>query len=142
METATGSSLPAKFCSLPGAVFPLYHILADVGEFAGGEVLVSKSSDPLKVDGVALHKNGRTRILLANLTPDSQQVNVENLAGAVRVRYLNETNAQTAIASPEAFREETGELVQTINDTLELNLLPYAIAQIDSTYSRLAHVKN
>ena len=134
METATGSPLPEKFRSLPGAVFPLYHILADVGEFAGGEVLDSKSSDPLKVEGIALHKNGKTRTLLANLTPDSQQVRVEHLTEAVRVRHWNESNAQAAMESPEVFRVETGELLQTTDGTLELNLLPYAIAQIDGAY--------
>ena len=133
METANGSPLPEKFRSLPGAVFPLYHILADVGEFVGGEVLVSKSSDPLKVEGIALRKNGEMRTLLANLTPEPQRIKVQNLAGAVRVRHLNETNAQTAMASPEVFRQETGEFVQTTNGTFELNLLPYAIAQIDKT---------
>ena len=132
METATGSPLPEKFRSLPGAAFPLYHILADVGEFAGGEVLISKSSDPLRVEGVALRKNGKTRRLLANLTPDSQQVSVQNLTGSVRVRCLDETNAQTAMTAPEVFRQETGGLVQTTNGTLELSLLPYAIAQLDS----------
>lgn len=132
METVTGSPLPEKFRSLPGAVFPLYHILADVGAFVGGEVLVSKSSDPLKVEGVALRKSGQTRTLVANLTPEPQQVNVQNLADTVRVRHLNETNAHDAMASPETFRAETGELLQTTNNTLELNLLPYAIAQIDS----------
>ena len=131
METATGSPLPEKFRSLPGAVFPLYHILADVGEFAGGEVLVSKSSDPLKVEGIALRKNGKTRTLLANLTSDPQQVRVQNLTETVRVRYLHETHVQTAMESPEAFREKEGELVQTTSSTLELNLLPYTIAQID-----------
>ena len=134
METATGSPLPEKFRSLPGAVFPLYHILADVGEFAGGEVLVSKSSDSLKVEVVALRKNGRTRTLLANLTPEPQQVRVGDLTETVRVRHLNETNAPTAMASPEAFRAETGELAQTTNGTLALNLLPYAVTQIDANY--------
>ena len=132
METATGSPLPEKFRSLPGAVFPLYHILADVGEFAGGEVLISKSSDPLKVEGVALRKNGKTRMLLTNLTPDSQQVRVRNLTETARIRCLDETNAQYAMTSPEVFHQETGELVQTTNGTLELSLLPYAIAQLDS----------
>ena len=104
METANGSPLPEKFRSLPGAVFPLYHVLADVGEFAGGEVLASKSSDPLKVEGISLRKNGKTRTLLANLTPDSQKVRAQNLAATVRVRLLDETNAQAAMSSPEAFR--------------------------------------
>ena len=132
MERAGGSPLPEKFRSLPGTVFPLYHVFADVGEFAGGEVLVSKSSDPLKVEGIVLRKNGKTRTLLANLTSDSQQVRVRNLTGTVRVRHLDETNAQYAMASPEAFRAETGELVGDAEGTLELDLLPYAIAQIDS----------
>ena len=132
METASGSPLPEKFRSLPGTVFPLYHVLADVGEFAGGEILVSKSSDPLKVEGIVLRKNGKTRTLLANLTSDSQQIRVGNLTGTVRVRHLDETNAQYAMISPEAFRAETGELVQTAEGSLELSLLPYAIAQIDS----------
>ena len=132
MATANGSPLPEKFRSLPGAVFPLYHVLADVGEFAGGEVLVSKSSDPLKVEGIALRKNGKTRILLTNLTPESQPVRVQNLTETVRVRHLNETNAQTAMTSPENFREETSELVGDAEDTLELNLLPYAVVRIDT----------
>ena len=131
METANGSPLPEKFRSLPGGVFPLYHVLADVGDFVGGEVLVSKSSDPLKVDGVALRKNGKTRTLVANLTPDPQQVRVQNLAETVQVRCLNEANAQAAMALPEVFRQETGEFVQVANGTLELDLLPYAIAHID-----------
>ena len=134
METATGSPLPEKFHSLPSAVFPLYHILADVGEFAGGEILVSKSSNPLKVEGIVLRKNGKTRTLFANLTPDSQQVRVQDLAETVRIRHLDETNARDAMASPEAFREETGELLQTTNGTLELNMLPYAVTQIDTNY--------
>ena len=132
MERASGSPLPEKFRSLPGAVFPLYHVFADVGEFAGGEILVSKSSDPLKVEGIVLRKNGKTRTLLANLTPDSQQVRVGNLTGTVRVRHLDETNVQYAMTSPEAFRAETGEFVEDAEGTLELDLLPYAIAQIDS----------
>ena len=94
--------------------------------------MVSKSSDPLKVEGIVLRKNGKTRTLLANLTSDSQQVRVGNLTGTVRVRHLDETNAQSAMASPEAFRAETGELVGDAEGTLELDLLPYAIAQIDS----------
>ena len=133
METVDGSPLPEKFRSLPGAVFPLYHVLADVGEFAGGEILVSKSSDPLKMEGIVLHKDGQTRTLLANLTPDSQQIRVQGLAGTIRVRCLDETNAQVAMTSPEAFREETGTLRQTINGTLALNLRPYASAQIDGS---------
>ena len=69
MEIENGSPLPEKFRSLPGAVFPLYPILADVGEFAGGEVLISKSSDPLKVEGITLRKKRQNADAACELDP-------------------------------------------------------------------------
>jgi len=54
IELESGAPLPERFRSLPGGVFPLYHVLADVGEFAGGEVIPSESSEPLRVEGLVL----------------------------------------------------------------------------------------
>jgi hypothetical protein len=110
----------------------MYHVFADVGEYAGGDVMPTTSSDALKVDGLAVRKDGRTRVLLANLSPEPQHVSVHNMSQQVRVRHLNETNAEAAMASPEDFRAEQGETVETTQGTLELSLLPYAIARIDS----------
>jgi hypothetical protein len=132
METEDGSPMLAKFWSIPGSVFPMYHVFADVGEYAGGDVMPTTSSDALKVDGLAVRKDGRTRVLLANLSPEPQHVSVHNMSQQVRVRHLNETNAEAAMASPEDFRAEQGETVETTQGTLELSLLPYAIARIDS----------
>ncbi len=56
METESGSPLPEKFQSISGAVFPLFHIFADVADLAGGQVIQSKSSNPLKVESLALRK--------------------------------------------------------------------------------------
>jgi len=131
MEIEAGAPAPEKFRSIPGSVFPLYHMLADVGEFAGGEVIPTTSSDALKVDGLALRKDGQTRVLLANLSSETQQASVQNLSQDVRVRQLNETNAEAAMSSPEDFRAEEGEAKQTLEGTLELSLLPYAIVCID-----------
>ena len=39
METAQGSPLPELFPSLPGGVFPLYHVFADLTEGEGCEIL-------------------------------------------------------------------------------------------------------
>jgi hypothetical protein len=132
METEAVSPLPKKFHSLPGGVFPMYHVLADVGEFAGGEVLPTTSSSTLKVDGLALRKDGKTRVLLANLSPEPQHVIVSNLSQRVRVRHLDETNAEEAMRSPEDFRSQAGELQETSSGALKLSLLPYAVARIDS----------
>jgi hypothetical protein len=132
METEAGSPLPEKFHSLPGGVFPMYHVLADVGEFTRGEVLPTTSSDTLKVDGLALRKDGKTRVLLANLSPELQHVILNNLGQRVRVRHLDETNAEEARRSPEDYRSQAGELQETTSGALELSLLPYAVARIDS----------
>lgn len=132
METEDGSLLPDNFSSGPGWVFPAYHVFADVGEFAGSRVVPTTSSDTLRLDGIALHKNGATRILLANFTPEAQRVTVRNLASTVKLRELSEANAQKAMVSPETFLTDPGERLPTADGDLELNLLPYAIARIDT----------
>lgn len=130
------------FAALRGAVYPVYHVLADIGEFAGGELLPTTSGDPLALDGLALVKEGRTRLLLANLSPMAQAVAVQvtDAAGRTptswsgehaRVRVLDERNAEEAMRSPEAFRAREGEPMPVSGGWLELELLPYAVARID-----------
>ena len=113
LELGKGSPEPALFRSIPGAVFPLYHVLADFGEFAGGAVIPARSSDPLRIDGVVLHKDHKNRLLLANFSPKPQTVKVNSLAGTVRVRMLDERNAEEAMTSPEMFRSQQGEVERT-----------------------------
>ena len=131
METGAGSPAPEKFQSIPGAVFPLYHVLADVGEFAGGEVIPVTSDNPLAVEGLAIRREGKTRVIVANLSPGGQQVSLENLPGPARVTYLDETNVIKAMQSPEAFRAQPGEARSTTGGRLALNLRPYAVARVD-----------
>ncbi len=134
METAKGCPLPQRFRSIPGGVFPLYHVLADVGEFVGGKVIPSKSSAPLSVDGMALCKDGHIRILLANLGPEPVQVRLvcPNLTEQMWIKKLDETNVDQAMRSPESFRSDKGSLTKTEASELRLNLLPFAIVRIDS----------
>jgi D-apionolactonase len=131
MEAAGGSPVPDRFRSLSGAVFPLYHVLADAGQFAGAEVLRSRSSETLLVDGLALRKHGTTRVLLANLSARDREVRVEGLPAQVRVRFLDETNAEVAMQRPEGFRRVQGETWQPAGGELWMTLRPYAIARID-----------
>jgi D-apionolactonase len=126
MELQTGSTCPAKFPSIPGAVFPLYHVFAEVGEFAGGEILPTESSDPLAVASLLLRKGGRERLLLANLSRHGQKVSWRNVAEPVRARTINASNVQAAMISPETFRTTTHKFTGT-----GLNLEPHAIASID-----------
>ena len=131
METAQGSALPQQFHSIAGGVFPLYHVLADVGEFAGGTVIQSTSSEPLQVDGLVLQKDGRTRLLVANFTPQSQQLFIHPVQQGATVRYLDKTNVAAAMSAPVEFRATTGEVISTSEDKLALTLRPFGVACID-----------
>ena len=132
METEDGSPLPDKFRSLPGTVFPLYHVLADVGEFQDGEVILSVSSHPLHVDGLALQKDGKKRVMLANFTAELQTVTVNGLDERVHARSLDETNVEEAVRSPEVFRARAGEILSSHNGAIQVRLRPYAILRLDS----------
>lgn len=139
METEAGSKLPEHFQSLPGAVFPLYHVLADVGEFADGEVVPTTSSDKLLFDGLALRKNGRLRVIIANFGAEPRAVTLANLNGAVRVRHLDETNAIQAMRLPQAYRREAGRRQATEGGALTLQLRPFGLATIDYEEEVHAH---
>jgi len=134
METEAGSPLPEVFHSYPGGVFPVYHLLADAGEWAGGEVVPAISSAPLVAEGLALSRGGDLCVLVANLTPLEREVVVMGLASEgldeVRVRTLDVTNAGRAMAQPETFRAEAGERVPLTAGALRLTLRPYALARV------------
>ena len=98
----------------------------------GGMTVVESLRLGCRVIGIAVRRDGRTRVLLANLSPEPQQVTVQNLGGSVRVRRIDETNAQEAMTAPEAFRAEAGEVLQTTEGRLEIRLLPYAVVRVDS----------
>lgn len=109
------------------AVFPMYHVFADMAEF-GGRSIATKSSDALKVDGLALRKGKRTRVLLANLTDRSQTVTLRGLNRKARVKLLNASNAERAMKQSEAWRAEP-HAPMTSN---KVELPPYAIARVDA----------
>lgn len=133
LETADGPPLPMQFASMENDAFPLYHVLADIGEFASGSVIPSRSSAPLSVDGMVLRKNGATRVLLANFSSKPQRVRLHcpQLGTQGRVKRFNETNIDDMCDS-KPFRSDPGEPVQIQADTLELELLPFAVVRVDA----------
>ncbi len=110
--------------STPGSVFPVWHVLADLGDFQGGAVIPSVSSHPLLVECLAIRSGGRTRVLLANLSPHKQSVKMQ---GAARLRLMTAENAEAAMLRPAQFRG-TGRQVELPRG---LWLEPYAVATVD-----------
>ncbi len=132
METEAGSPLPEKFPSLPGSVFPVYHVLADIAEFSGKQMCPTRSTHPLLVEGLTLlDSQGRRRILIANLTSAVLQTKIKTGDCKARVSYLDETNAEEAMRKPETFRRRAERPAESISREIELKLLPFALARID-----------
>ena len=79
MDADDVSARPAGYPSQAGNLFPVYHLLKEIGEFAGGRVRRIDSSHPLAVEAIALRKEGRLRVLAANLTNRPQTVTLRGL---------------------------------------------------------------
>jgi hypothetical protein len=109
----------------------MYHVFADVAELAGAMALPVLVSDPLKLAGLALRGEGGTRLLVANLTAEERRITVHGLDPSVRLRLLDESNAEEAMQAPEAFRERSPVPTAAPGGALVLDLLPYAIVRVD-----------
>ena len=132
MEREAGSPLPEKFRSLPGAAFPVYHVFADIGEFAGGEVLPARSTEPHKVVTMAIFKGEKRRVLAGNLTGENLHVTLPDLAGRVRVTTLDASSVLNAMTDPQAFRRSEPAIGRRSREGLVIEMRPYSIIRIDT----------
>jgi len=132
METSHGSLLPEIFRSFPDCVYPLYHVLADIGEFSGGTLLPVNTSHALKLNGLLLRKGKRERMVLTNHSAQQQIIKVHGLNASQSVRILDENSILLAMQAPEQFRAIPGTIYNTLDGLLELSLLPYASATIEA----------
>jgi len=124
--------LPPIFQSNPNDVFPVYHLLRDVADFTGGQVREVRSADALSVVGLLLVKEGRTRLLLANLTNRPQSLKIRGLpAGDAVVFHLNGQNVAVAKRDPESFRRRAADRLFVEGEELLFQLPAFGIASID-----------
>ena len=114
------------------AVFPIYHVLADVAEFSGGEVTEVASGDKFKAAGLALSKGAKRCCIAANFSAELQVVrwSKAGMGGRVRVKSLDEHSYADATGKPKEWRARPGRLVE-MGEDLEVTLLPYAVVRVD-----------
>jgi len=130
MERDGGAPLPEPFAALGKGLFPLYHVLREVMSKPYDQVIPVRSSDPLRVDALALDNgpgaNQVTRVLVANLSELAQTARIRTSATAAWTQSLDERSLTIASRTPHFFTSE-----QTFHpvtpDGLRINLLPYAI---------------
>lgn len=134
IESESGSLWPNLFPSLPNAIFPLYHVFADLAEWRAARVVPIRSSAPLSVEALALTKSANDSascMLVANLSAESQHVRLPTSAELARVRLIAEHNVLDAIQASENYRQESFTPIVPSHGRLELNLPPYAYARLD-----------
>ena len=121
----------AKFHSWAGMVFPVYHVLADIGEFRGGEVLSLALGDGLRVQALALRDGERVRVLLANMGEDEVTIALD-IPGVAdgSIRRLDDQSVQIAATEPERFRSAT-QPISAINSAIDVELPPFGFATLD-----------
>jgi hypothetical protein len=132
IETDAGSP-HTGFPSKPGEAFPMYHVFADVAEWKGGNVLPTRSSEPLLAEAIAVRHQNRIHLIVANLMARPQQLTVGPITTTqVTLRMLDETTSRSARSEPESFRS-SGTRRPVEGGRVALQLAPYAIARLDET---------
>lgn len=118
MDAERVANRPSEFPSRPGEVYPVYHLLREVGGFQAERVRQIETSDPLSAVGIALQRPGQMRLLVGNLTGESQTVSLRGISGGpLTVKLLGHPSVR---ATPE----------------LSVTLPPYGIATIDRAIDR------
>lgn len=133
MEAAEGSSMPDRFPSVAGQVYPLWHVFAAVADRQTEQLLDVVASDALRVVGLALRLPDRTRLLVANVTPAAQRVRVTGLSGTSAVcRTLDDAAVEWALPDPQAWQSAPGAPIPVREGVAWLALGPYAFAVVDA----------
>jgi hypothetical protein len=130
MEQQVGSSRPSRFPSTPGSVFPLYHVFAEYGALK--HLCRTSVDSPSQVAALSgRSRDGRLRVLLGNLTPQTRQVRLLSSGLAWRLRGLSEKNAAVAILDPERFLVRAGQHRTSRDGSLLVTLPPHGIVSLD-----------
>ena len=116
------------FDSLDGAaVYPAFHVMADLARAGARPLIEMQSSEPRKGAGLAWREDSRVVLWLANLTAEPLTIRVGGFGGArLQASVLDGSAFKKAVASLDALDALTRAL-----DEPELNLDAYAVARVE-----------
>lgn len=123
-----------SFHSRPGMIFPVYHALRDISEFAGGQILPVAVSNRLAIEAMALVSGQRFRLLVANFQDvlTTVQVTLPSVTN-LSWRSLDESNYDNAADDPVSFRQ-TGKQLPISGGQVAVKLRPFGVATIDGLW--------
>jgi hypothetical protein len=116
---------------MESAVFPLYHVFADIAELSSGDVVPVSSTDPLKALATLVKRGDSARMLIANLTGAPVEAGWPSWLGkAVRMRMLSASQHLQATSDPEKWREDSW---TPFRRPATVELPPYSVLTIDAS---------
>jgi hypothetical protein len=120
------------FASTPGMLFPVFHVLAGLGEFAGASLLPVEPSDGLSVEAIALRRGDRWRVLVASFVDAPIGVTLRLPSpGQIGLRTLDEASFARAASNPDALGATSRPLAADGEGRINLDLLPFGVAFVD-----------
>lgn len=115
------------FDDADAVVYPAFHVVADMADAAGAEVLETTSSYSHDVECIAYRAHGKTTLWIANLTGEPRQVSINGLAAAqASIQTLDADSFEQCVNSADGFAATAK--TAAVNS---LTLSPYAVVRID-----------
>jgi D-apionolactonase len=111
------------------AVYPVYHLIADLAKASGAKLIATEIGDEGKVAALAYRGAAGPVLWLANLTAQPQTVRVQGFDGAANVVVLDEGTFVKATTDL-AFLEKSGKKTKKVGSVA---LRPYAVTRIAAT---------
>jgi D-apionolactonase len=135
MESARAPGSGPLFPSLPGMVYPMFHVFADLADRAASAPVAVSARSPGALAGIGLRKGNRLRVLVANLTPARSTVMLGPFNGhSARLRLLDDTSAAVALLAPARFRRAADSVVVR-DGHVRLALGPHAYVWLEGAAS-------
>jgi hypothetical protein len=117
------------FDTLSGpALYPVYHLLADLAAASGSRLIASKSADEGAVATLAYRGNAGPILWLANLSANDTSIRIRGFIGRTKLVMLDEGSFARATTDAD-FLKKAG---KTLNKVAALSLRPYAIARLSA----------
>ena len=115
-----------------GRPIPAYHVLADLHEFAEGDLVVGVGT-ARRAAGFALVLDESFRAIVANLTPAPLRLSVVAAGdGPHTVKVIDGANIERAVSDAIGWRAEAGTVLEPADGAIEIDLGPYGVARIDT----------
>jgi hypothetical protein len=125
------SRWPNGFRSMPGMVFPVYHLFKFVLGSRSFQIYNSISSDPLRAESIVMSDGKSFKIVLANFTGVVQSVYAEVLIGQFRVKEMNEYTFHEVVSDSE-WLEDSWEVRKFDEKIVSLN--PFSVIFISNEH--------